>query len=75
MYSGLMMNIVYCHGLKGEEMIQRCIDNFRARYDIYEKELPDERLRKKYLRMRQDYDNSAEFARVFKPGELLWKMK
>ncbi len=74
MYTELMMNIVYHHGFREEDMIQECIEDFRDKYNILEKEFPDERLRKKYLRLRKRYDPKQNFASVFNPGELLWKM-
>ncbi|WP_273210829.1 hypothetical protein [Runella zeae] len=74
MYTELMMNIAYRHGYMGEDgVIQEVIEKFRGKYDIYEKEFPDERLRKKYLRLRKNL-SSAEFASSFSPGELLWRM-
>lgn len=74
MYAELMMNIVYHHGFRAEDMIQNCIVDFRSKYDIFEKEFPDERLRKKYLRLRKRYDPNQNFAAIFNPGELLWKI-
>ena len=73
MYTELMMNIAFHHGYRGEEkVIQEQIEKFRQKYDIFEKELPDERLRKKYLRLRHRYGKN--FLEKFTPGELLWRM-
>jgi hypothetical protein len=74
MYAELMMNIVYRHGFIAQDQIQECIELFRNKYDLFEKEFPDERLRKKYLRLRKRYDTSQAFAEVFNPGELLWRI-
>lgn len=74
MYTELMMNIVFHHGLCEQPRIQDCIDRFRAKYDILEKEFPDERLRKKYLRLRRRYQDHESFVEAFNPGELLWRM-
>jgi hypothetical protein len=73
MYTELMINVVYHHGLREEAQIQGCIETFRDKYNLFEKEFPDERLRKKYLRLRNKYSQS-KFAEVFSPGELLWRM-
>ena len=73
MYAELMLNIVYHHGFRGEEMIQSCIEDFRRKYNLFEKEFPDERLRKKYLRLRKQYEG-APIYETFTPGEMLWRM-
>ena len=74
MYTELMINVVYHHGLRAQGEIQECIELFRAKYNLYEKEFPDERLRKKYLRLRNRYNKTGSFAELFSPGELLWRM-
>lgn len=73
MYMEMMINIAYAH-LYNQEQIQRCIDDFRNKYGIFEEELPDERIRKKYLRLRNSYGSKEKFRQEFSPGDFLVKI-
>ncbi|WP_028665613.1 hypothetical protein [Runella zeae] len=73
MYAELMMYILYHHFISGKSDIQPCIDEFRERYDIYEKEFPDERIRKMYYRIRRTHGSDPSFYMKFLPAKLLMK--
>ncbi|WP_164489856.1 hypothetical protein [Runella sp. SP2] len=71
MYAELMVYILYHHFITGGSDIQQCIDEFRDRYDIYEKEFPDERTRKMYYRIRRKYGTNVDTYIKFLPAKLL----
>lgn len=73
MYAELMIYILYHHFITQTNDIQPCIDEFRERYDIYEKEFPDERIRKMYYRIRRTYGTDPSLYMKFLPAKLLLK--
>ena len=72
MYAELMLSLLYGHLICGKTDIQPCIEEFRDCYDILEKELPDERLRKMYYRIRKSHGEDPAFYVRFLPSKLLF---
>ena len=54
--------------------IQQAINDFRLRYDLYEKEFTDERIRKLYLRWRVRNNTIRSECGSYLPGMLLGKI-
>jgi hypothetical protein len=62
--------------LKGDPFyVQQALNDFRYRYNILEKHLPDERLRQMYQRFRTRNNTLKKELSAFWPGMLLVKIK